>query len=246
MSAELRARAEEYLRIRRALGFGLEDHARLLPAFIDHLDRVGAAMPTIEAAVEWATSPQGVQPFRWKQRLTVVRGFLRWLHGLDPAVPVPPRDLLAYRRRRPAPYVMPAGDITKLLDAASRRPRPLSAATYHTLFGLLAVTGMRVGEAVGLDVDDVDLDAGVITIRRTKQRKQRRIPVQSTTVAALRDYAQLRRHLCPHPKTSSFFVSSRAGAITTRRARAMFARLVDAAGLESRGGALPRVHDLRH
>jgi len=246
MSTELRARTEEYLRIRRALGFKLEDHARLLPAFIDHLERIAAATPTIEAAVEWATEPQGVQPYRWKQRLTVVRGFLRYLHGLDPAVPVPPRDLLAYRRRRPTPYVMSTGDITGLLDAASQRPRPLSAATYHTLFGLLAATGMRVGEAVGLDIDDVDLDAGVITIRQAKYRKQRRIPIEGTTVAALRDYAQLRQQWCPHPKTSSFFVSSRAGAITTRRARAMFARLVDVAGLEPRGGALPRVHDLRH
>jgi integrase/recombinase XerD len=105
---------------------------------------------------------------------------------------------------------------------------------------------MRVGEALGLDIDDVDLDAGVITIRQTKHRKQRRIPVQSTTVAALGDYAQSRKRLCPRPKVPCFFVSSRAGRITTRRARAMFARLVAAAGLEPRGGALPRVHDLRH
>ena len=68
----------------------LEDHARSLSAFIDHLERIGASTPTVEAALQWATAPQGVQPFRWKQRLSVVRGFARYLHGLDPAVPVPP------------------------------------------------------------------------------------------------------------------------------------------------------------
>jgi site-specific recombinase XerD len=134
-------------------------------------------------------------------------------------------------------------DITRLLSAAAQRPRPLTAATYHTLVGLMAVTGMRVGEAVGLDVDDVDLDSGVILIRETKYHKARRIPMQPTTVAALRWYSQLRQHLCPRPTVPCFFVSSRAGRITTRRARAMFARLVDHAGLEPRAGARPRVHD---
>ena len=121
MSRELRANVEEYLRIRRALGFKLEDHGRLLSAFIDHLERIGASTPTVEAALQWATAPQGVQPFRWKQRLSVVRGFARYLHGLDPAVPVPPSDLLVYRRRRPTPYVMSDTDITRLLSAASQR-----------------------------------------------------------------------------------------------------------------------------
>ena len=136
MSRELRAQVEEYLRIRRALGFKLDDHARSLSAFIDHLDRIGASTPTVEAALQWATAPQGVQPFRWKQRLSVVRGFARYLHGLDPAVPVPPSDLLVYRRRRPTPYVLSDTDITALLSAAAQRPRPLTAATYHTLVGV--------------------------------------------------------------------------------------------------------------
>jgi integrase/recombinase XerD len=121
MSRELRGKAEEYLRIRRALGFKLEDDGRLLSAFIDHLERIGAPTPTVEAALQWATAPQDVQPFRWKQRLSVVRGFARYLHGLDPAVPVPPSDLLAYRRRRPTPYVMSDTDIARLLSAAAQR-----------------------------------------------------------------------------------------------------------------------------
>ena len=105
---------------------------------------------------------------------------------------------------------------------------------------------MRVGEAVGLDTGDVDLAAGVIVIRETKFNKSRRIPLRPSTVAVLRDYLQLRQRLCPAPKALCFFVSSRAGRITTRRARAMFARLVEAARLEPRTGTPPRVHDLRH
>jgi integrase len=114
------------------------------------------------------------------------------------------------------------------------------------LFGLLAATGMRVGEAVGLDTGDVDLVAGVIVIRETKFNKSRRIPLRPSTVAVLRDYLQLRQRLCPAPKALCFFVSSRAGRITARRAQAMFARLVETAGLEPRTGTHPRVHDLRH
>jgi len=176
----------------------------------------------------------------------VVRGFARYLHALDPAVPVPPSDLLVYRRRRPTPHLFSDTDITRLLSAAAARPRPLSAATYYALFGLLAATGMRVGEAVGLDTGDVDLAAGVIVIRETKFNKSRRIPLRPSTVAVLRDYLQLRQRLCPAPKALCFFVSSRAGRITTHRAQAMFARLVEAAGLEPRTGTHPRVHDLRH
>ena len=236
MSAELRASVEDYLRIRRALGFKLEDHGRMLPAFVSYLEHTGASTFTVEAALGWATQPLGVQPYRWKQRLSVVRGFARYLHALDAAVPVPPSDLLVYRRRRPTPHLFSDTDITRLLSAAAARPRPLSAATYHALFGLLAATGMRVGEAVGLDTGDVDLAAGVIVIRETKFNKSRRIPLRPSTVAVLRDYLQLRQRLCPAPKALSFFVSSRAGRITTRRARAMFARLVEAAGLEPRPG----------
>jgi integrase/recombinase XerD len=246
MSRQLRTQVEQYLSIRRALGFKLEDHARSLPAFIDYLERIGASTPTVEAALGWATAPQDVQPWRWKQRLSIVRGFARYLHGLDPTVAVPPSDLLVYRRHRPTPYVMSDTDIDRLLSAASQRPRPLTAATYHTLIGLLAVTGMRISEAVGLDIDDVDLGAGVIVIRQTKYHKARRIPVHPTTDEALSRYSQLRQQLCPRPRVSCFFVSSRAGRLTTRRARAMFARIVDHAGLQPRNGAHPRVHDIRH
>jgi hypothetical protein len=103
----LHERVEQYLAIRRALGFKLEDHGRLLPRFVAYIDQCGAATVTVEAALAWATAPQGVDRFRWRQRLSVVRGFARWLQSFDPATQVPPADLLAYRRTRPVPYCSP-------------------------------------------------------------------------------------------------------------------------------------------
>src|SRR5258708_8173678 len=125
MSAELRARVEDYLRIRRALGFKLEDHGRMLPAFVSYLEHTGASTFTVEAALGWATQPPGVQPYRWKQRLSVVRGFARYLHGLDPRCWCRPSDLLVYRRRTPTPARFSDTAITTLLSAAPTRPRPL-------------------------------------------------------------------------------------------------------------------------
>jgi integrase len=244
----LHERVEQYLAIRRSLGFKLEDHGRLLLQFATYLDQCGAATLTVEAALAWATTPQGVNRFRWRQRLSVVRGFARWLQPFDPATQVPPADLLAYRRTRPVPYLFSETDIDALLAAITTVLRhPLRVATHHTLFGLLAVTGMREGEAIGLNRGDVDLEAGSLTIRESKFGKSRQLPLHRSTVAVLRDYAAQRDRLCARPATSSFFISVRGCRLTGRRVRVEFTRLVDQAGLGPRGGSRrPRVHDLRH
>jgi integrase/recombinase XerD len=244
----LHERVEQYLAIRRSLGFKLEDHGRLLPQFVAFLDQCGAPTLTVEAALAWATKPQGVDRFRWRQRLSVVRGFARWLQPFDPATQVPPADLLAYRRSRPVPYVFSDADIDALLAAVTVVLRhPLRVATHRTLFGLLAVTGMREGEAIGLDRSDVDLEAGSLTIRDSKFNKSRQLPLHPSTVKVLRDYAAQRDRLCPQPATSSFFISVRGRRLTGRRVLAVFTKLVDQAGLTPRGGSRrPRVHDLRH
>jgi len=219
----LHERVEQYLAIRRSLGFKLEDHGRLLPQFIDYLDQCGVTTLTVETALAWATKPQGVDRFRWRQRLSVVRGFAGWLQPFDPATQVPPADLLAYRRTRPVPYVFFDADIDALLAAVPVVLRhPLRVVTHHTLFGLLAATGMREGEAIGLDRGDVDLDAGRLTIRDTKFNKSRQIPLHSSAVAALRDYAEQRDRLCPRPASSSFFISVRGRRLTGRRVHAVF------------------------
>ncbi|MDP3950822.1 tyrosine-type recombinase/integrase [Microbacterium sp.] len=243
----LRQRVENYLTVRRALGFKLVDHGRLLPDFVDYLDRVGAPTVTTEAALSWATKPQGVQPYRWKQRLSVVRGFAEYLSAFDPATQVPPSDLLAYRRRRPTPYLFSDAEITRLLAATGTLNHPLRVATHRTLFALLAVTGMRVGEALRLDRDDVDLDAGLMDIRETKFNKSRRLPLHASTVAALASYITDRDRLWARPIQPSLFVSTVGTRLGDRRVRAVFAHLVDHVGLEPRfGSSQPRIHGLRH
>jgi integrase/recombinase XerD len=245
--SRLHERVEQYLSIRRSLGFKLEDHGRLLPGFATYLDQAGQAVLSVEAALAWAMQPQMVQPFRWKQRLSVVRGFARWLQALDPATHVPPADLLAYRRARPTPYIFSDAEISALLDAAGELRHPLRAATHRTLFGLLAVTGMREGEAVRLDRDDVDLDAGLLTIRNTKFNKSRQLPLHCSTVAVLRQYTKQRDRFCPRPTAPSFFVSVVGRRLAQRRVRAVFSDLINQLGLQGRGGSRrPRIHDLRH
>jgi integrase len=245
--SQLHTSVDEYLAVRRALGYKLEEHGRLLPDFIDYLERIGACAVTIEAALVWATRPQGVQPFRWKQRLSVVRGFARWLQPIDPVTQVPPADLLAYRRERPTPYLFSATEIARLVAATDTLRRPLRALTHRTLFGLVAATGIRAGEALRLDRDDLDLDAGLLTIRQTKFNKSRQLPLLSCTVAALCDYAEQRDRLCPQPKALSFFVSTVGSRLGGRRVRQVFADLVDQIGLQPRDGSRrPRMHDLRH
>ena len=238
---------EDYLSVRRALGFKLVAHGNLLVDFVDQLDQTGTSALTIEAALAWATKPQGVQPYRWKQRLTVIRGFAIYLNALDPATEVPPADLLAYRRQRPTPYLFSDADIAALLAAAGDLGNAPRAATYRTLFGLIAATGMRCGEALALDRDDVDLDTGVLTIRLTKFNKSRRVPLHRSTLAAVRGHLDERDRLYPRPVQPSLFVSTTGTRLADRRVRAVFADLVDQSGLKPRfGSGRPTIHSLRH
>ncbi len=237
---------EEYVTLRRALGFKLVEHDRLLADFVDYLELTGTPTITIEAALTWATKPTTTQPIRWKARLSVVRGFACYLHAVDPRVEVPPVDLLPYRHQRPTPYLFSPEDITALLAATRRIRSPLRAATYDALFGLLATTGMRVGEAIRLDAADVDLTVGLLTVRQTKFGKSRQLPVHTTAVAALRRYAHQRERLCSRPKTAGFFVSTVGTRLIYSDVRATFRKLVTAAEIGPEAAITPRVHDLRH
>lgn len=241
--------ATEYLTIRRALGFKLRGYEHLLTGFIEFLTEAGASTPTTLLAVAWATAPADrVQPVRCAQRLSVVRGFIRYLHGLDPTVEVPPPDILSARREHHDPYLYSPGDIAALMTAARGLRPPFRAATYHALFGLLAVTGMRVSEAIRLDRADVDLGAGTLAIRKTKFGKYRRLPVHATTVAALRDYAARRDDLFrPVVAAPSFFVSTRGTRLIYRGAWTAFTQMLAHADLSiPEGGPTPRIHGLRH
>jgi integrase len=245
--SELHTAAVEYLAIRRALGFKLRGHDRLLADFIAFLGAAGARTITPAVAVAWATKPAHAQPVRYAQRLCVIRGFANYLHAIDPTVQAPPIDLLPYRRWRRNPYLYSQTDIDALLAATDLFPRPLRRATYRGVFGLLAVTGMRVGEAIALDDADVDLPAGALVIREAKFGKHRQLPLHPSTVAALRDYAATRDRLCTWPRGASFFVSTRGTRLIYHNVRTAFAELLTHTGITAPAGtAAPTIHGLRH
>jgi integrase/recombinase XerD len=239
--------ADDYLAVRRALGFKLEPHGRLLAGFAAHLEQAGAACITTDLAVQWARLPAGTG-LQWQsRRLGVVRGFARYLQAVDPATQVPPAGLLPASARRTIPYLYSAADLAALLGAAGRLRPPLHAATYQTMIALLAVTGLRVGEACRLANDDVDLDGAVLTIIRSKFGKTRLVPLHGSSVAALRAYAARRDQLCPRPETDTFFVSAAGTAVAAASPSKVFARLLTASGVTAPAGRRrPRLYDTRH
>ncbi|MDA8330480.1 MAG: tyrosine-type recombinase/integrase [Candidatus Dormibacteraeota bacterium] len=237
---------DEYLAIRRTMGFKLQDYDRLLGDFVDYLERCGAGTITIQAAVSWATAPAVSQSYQ-ADRLCAVRGFARYVKGTDPSVEVPPVGLLARRGQRRIPYLFSTADKTGLVEAASRLEPVLRGATYEALFGLVATTGMRIGETIRLERSDVDLHGGVLEINDTKFRKHRRIPLHDSAVAALGRYVEVRDQLCPKPKASSFFISTRGTRLLYVCINEVFRKLVDDIGLTQQSPAgRPRIHDLRH
>lgn len=246
MSA-LRAALDDYLGIRRRLGFAMPQDGRLLDGFVDFCDRAGAQRITTELALAWARLPVDVHPFTWHQRLTVVRGFARYLTTIDPASEVPPVDLLPGHRPRVSPHVYSEAEITALMTAARQLRPALRAARHETLIGLLAVTGCRPGEALGLDRADVDLDAGVVHVRAGKKSKQRDVPVHPSTIAALCGYARLRDARFPTPPSPAFFLSARGRRMGRGELNTTFLKLVRQVGLDGAGSrARPRPYDLRH
>jgi integrase len=236
---------EDYLRMRRALGFQLGRHGQVLPHFVAYLDAAGATTVTVELAVAWARLPQRVKPITVEYRISTVRGFGHYLHAIDPAHQIPPPGLLAVPRRRPAPYVYAPGELARVLQAARRLRPTLRAATHRTLLGLLAATGMRVGEAVALTRNDVDLTAGLITIRHAKFGRMRMVPLHPSVTAALRGYASVRGRLCPAPRSDRFFVSVTGRALRRQEVQHVFRTITAQLGLRTEA-VHPRMHDLRH
>lgn len=240
---------EEYLRLRRTLGFKLDLVGPALLQFADFLREERARTITVDLAVRWATQRSDVQPAQWANRLTMVRGFARYWSAWDPRTQVAPTDLLRYRRSRRVPYIYSDDEVVQLTRAAAklRSRKGLRRSTYSTLFGLLAATGLRHGEALRLDRSDVDLDGRVLTIQGTKFGKTRLVPVHDTTIVALQRYARRRDRLHAVHTTSRFFVTEQGRPFSRWASRAVFVRLCRQIGLlraGQRGG--PRLHDLRH
>jgi len=245
--SRLSGHAADYLELRRALGFKLAKEGRLLPDFAAFTEAAGAGTVTIDLALRWAVRPDGTSPVWAAQRLSMVRGFAQYLHTVDPAAQVPPAGLLPARTRRVTPYIYSDADIAALMAAAGTLRSPLKAATIGTLIGLLAVTGMRGSEAMRLDDQDLDAAAGLLTIRATKFRKSRQLPLHPTTLRALAGYQVLRDRLCPAPATASLLVSTTGARLCHETVQPVFRLLLAQAGI-GQGRPAPRatLHGLRH
>ena len=243
----LRPALDDYLTMRRALGYKLQRTEKLLADFVGFVEVAAADRITIDLALSWATLPAEGDASWWSSRLTVVRAFARYLHTLDPATEVPATDLLPARSHRAVPYLYSHEDIAALMVTAETLRFPLRVLTFQTLIPLLAVTGMRVGEAIRLGRNDLDLGQGVLTVRLSKFGKSRELPLHGSTVDALRYYLRRRGQLNPKPKAPSLFISLAGTRLIYCNVQWTFQRLTHEAGLKPRSGACrPRLHDLRH
>lgn len=246
----LRTAMQEYLVLRRRLGFKLHKAGKALPGFVTFMEQQRASVITAQLALTWAQQPTTVRPAEWAYRLSMVRGFARHRSATDPRTQIPPDGLLPYRPQRARPYLYSDEEIRHLLHAARALPgdRELRRWTYYCLFGLLSVTGLRISEARDLELQDVDLRAGVLTIRGAKFGKSRLIPVHASTRRVLADYlARRARQWAGRPVSSYVFVSSRGNRLDGGDIRRTFyavSRQIGLRGVADHHG--PRLHDLRH
>ena len=206
------------------------------------------ARPVSPSPQPWPGRPSHSEaaPAHWRQRLSVVRGFARYLATLDPACQIPPADLLAAPSHRPPPYIYSPAEIAALIHAAGTIAAPMPSATLQALISLIAATGLRLGEALALDRGDTGLDAAMLTVTG-KNDQTRLVPLHPTTASMLAGYAARRDRLCPHPASPALFITSTGQRAQQRGVQETFARLVVLAGIATPpGGRRPRVHDLRH
>ena len=245
---------EQFLKERHRLGFASRSMGYALGSFAAYVDGLEITGPLrIEVMARWARCPQNASddPLTWARRLKLLRPFARWFRQFEPDTEVPDNSIFGSVAQRLAPHIYTAREISDLLAAAHRLQPPLRGATYETLFGLLAATGLRVSEAVHLLDADVDLKSGLLQVRQTKFAKSRQVPVHPTTSEALRRYATLRYREVGVTEGMPFFVATRGRrqgcALCLRHVRRVFQELRENLGWINRGAhAAPRVHDLRH
>jgi integrase len=215
---------------------------------VAYLDSVVASRITIEVALAWVQRPDADPTSSvWSRRMTVVRGFARHMSGIDPATEVPPLGLVTYRQRWRPPFIYSSADVEALMAEVPRLvPTPLRAATFQTMIGVLATTGMRVGETIALDRSDIDWADGVIVVRASKFNKTREVPLDPTGVDALASYAEIRDRYVHQPKSPTFFVSSKGTPVIYTDFGTKFRELVSIAGVGANSPVVPRIHDFRH
>ena len=240
---------DDYLKLRRALGFKLRDYDVCLRELVSFLDSKGSHRITTKLAVEFATRRQYQKPVTWAWQLGIVRGFALYQAGADPATEVPPHGILPFRPRRAKPYLYTEEDIRRLLKAALNlvTPHKLQPRTYYCLFGLLAVSGMRLGEALDLKSHDVDWSESLLTVRNAKFGKSRLVPLHPSTRDVLFDYAERRNQTYAPRQLSYFFISSHGTRLEASNVSKVFRQLCRQIGLRAPdAGHGPRIHDFRH
>jgi integrase len=243
MKTSMLSRVRRYLKQRRALGFRLEGEGYMLAHFARFADRSGHRGPlTKQLAIRWAALPKGPDGLYRARRLEVVRVFAKHLIVYEPKTEIPPRYLFGPAHRRPDPYVYSPKEILRLMARAGRLQGPLRGRTCWTLIGLLACTGLRISEALHLQPEGVDLQEGVLTVRESKYRKTRLVPLHASVIAPLQEYARRRQRL--FPLATTFFVSERGTPLAYRTVGRTFSQLRQGIGLRARRP--PRLHDLRH
>jgi integrase/recombinase XerD len=240
---------QDYLALRRALGYKLHSDGTALESFVAFMEQQHQDAISTELALAWATLPTTAQPARWARRLSMVRGFARYCRALDSRSEVPPCDLLPMQYQRQTPYFFTDDDIRQLLQATLQLDRKdcFFNQTLHCLFGLLSVSGLRVGEALNLVVDDVDLDTGVLTIRGAKFGKSRLIPLHQTTVGVLVSYKKARQEALTGQPLLYWFVNRQRRHLSYDCARYHFNHLMTSISPNSSTkNRRPHLHDLRH
>jgi integrase/recombinase XerD len=237
----MRTCAEEYLAMRRSLGYKLHAEGRMLLDFADRLDSTDQGTVRVAAAVAWACAPTTTRQ-QWRRRLGVVRCFACHLNAFDPSCEIPPADLLVARSHRPTPYLYSPEEIAALIHAAGTIAAPLHAATVAAVISLIAASGLRLGEALALDRGDVDLDAAMLTVTG-KNDQNRLVPVHPTTVAMLASYAAHRDQLCLDAVCPGFLTST-GRRVQQRGVQQTFAKLLVLADIATPSGRRrPRIHD---
>jgi integrase len=248
----LTARLDEYLRVRRSLGYDLAFPARVMRVFTAFADDQNVDHITVDLFLRWKESYGHAGNSTWARRLGMVRGFAGWLQAQDGRTEVPPAGLITGKLRRSRPYIYSEREVAEIVARATKLPSVygMRGWTCSTLFGLIAVTGLRINEAISLDDRDVDLEEGVITVRRGKNGTARYVPIATSTASKLHAYRAERERLFGLGP-GAFFLIDTGARPTDCFARYNFALVSQALRLRKqqrchRHGRGPRIHDLRH
>lgn len=245
----LKSAVNEYLALRRSLGYRLHRTETQLNAFVSFMERQGERHITTKLVMRWVRESAPGATVNAVERLGAVRRFAKFWSAADPRTEVPPAGLIRRPRVAVHPYIYTATEINRLMQAARKLPSPegFRAHTYYCLLGLLAVTGLRISEAMKLRIDDVNLDEGLLTIKGTKFGKSRLVPLHPTTIKALADYAKRRASLLGKTRLPTFFVNERRSPLSDTNIHDTFVKLRRNAGLAGAKDRVgPRLHDFRH